>query len=475
MLALRLQRESAGTLNSASTDLSRLFAPRSIAVLGATSDQSKLGGQVVARLAVGFSGRLHPINPAAGEICGWPVLPRLADLPEPVDLLIALTPSETLIEAIERCPPSWVRFLLAIPSGFAEVRGPGEIAQTRLVAAARRAGMRLIGPNCVGLLNGTIGLNASIIPLMPPGAAAGLGIVTQSGGFGMATAMYAADSGLAVSRFCDVGNTGDLTAAELVEYLGEDCDTAVIGIFLESVHDATAFGAALARAVVRKPVILCPLARTTAGRNASLAHVGIAADTEALERQIPPEVVVVETGQALLDVAKAICWNPAMPTGRRVAIVTGTGGIGTEIADLASEHGLSVTRFSPALQDRLRRHVPSYAATANPVDLTPVWRDYPRIYPAVIDDIAASGEADLVLVSITDVPTLIPDLAQALAASRAASAKLPLLVFWGSRDRDFANSAALQQARVACYRSTSELVRAAAGLAATVRGQRHPP
>ena len=448
-------------------DLSRLFSPRAIALVGASASLDKLGGQVAARLAAGFSGSFYPINPSQGEIAGRRALSSLAELPEPVDLLIALAPGASLVEMVEACPPGQARFLLAIPSGFGEVPGEGEALQARLAAAACRAGMRVVGPNCVGLLNGTTGLNASIIPLMPPAAAVGLGLITQSGGFGMATAMYAADSGLAVSRFCDIGNTIDLRAAEFVDYLANDPDTAVIGAFIESVRDPAEFGAALARAVARKPVLLCRLARTPAGRNASLAHVGIVPDAEALARHVPAGVIGVETGMELLHAAKALLWNSERPRGRRVAIVTGTGGIGAELADLAFERGLSVPVFSSTLQAALRRHLPGYAATGNPVDLTPVWRDYPWIYPAVIEDIAASGEADLVVASITDVPTTVPDLAEQLARRARAGFGLPLLVFWGSRDADVANMALLQAACVACYHSTVDVVRAAASLADT--------
>lgn len=447
------------------TDLSLLFSPRSIAVVGASDNLAKLGGQVIARLATGFAGALYPINSSRGEIAGRPALPSLAALSEPIDLLIALAPGAALVEIVEQCAPGKVRFLLAIPSGFAEVPGEGTALQDRLAAAARRAGMRVVGPNCVGLLNGTTGLNASIIPLMPPGAGRGLGIITQSGGFGMATAMYAADSGMSVSRFCDVGNTIDLPAADFIDYLADDPDTEVIGAFIESVHDPQAFGTALARAAARKPVLLCRLARTPAGHQASLAHVGIVPDGDTLARHIPASVTSVESGQDLLHLAKALLWTSAPPRGRRVAIVTGTGGIGAEMADLAFERGLSVPLFSDRLQSLLRRHLPPYAATANPVDLTPVWNDYPWIYPAIVEDIAASGEADLVIASITDVPTTLPDLALQLGARARAGFGLPLVVFWGSRDADLAKMAPLQAAHIPCYRSTRDLVQVAAGLA----------
>jgi acyl-CoA synthetase (NDP forming) len=445
-------------------DLSRLFSPRSIAVLGASGSLDKLGGQVFARLADAFRGELFAINPGEREIAGRASFASLRALPRPVDLLLALAPGERLVEAIEDCPRGQAAFLLAIPSGFGEVPQPGGALQHRLGDAARRAGMRVVGPNCVGLINATAGLNASIVPLMPPGGTPGLGIVTQSGGFGMALAMYAVDAGMAVSCFCDVGNTVDVSIADCLSHLADDPATGVIGLYVESVHDVAEFSEIVARAVAAKPVIVCLLARTPAGRAASLAHVGIAADGHGLAAALPPDVLTVRSGLDLLHAARALLWQGRKLEGRRVAIITGTGGIGTEIADLALEHGLTVPRFSPRLTAAIARRLPPYAASANPVDLTPVWRDYPRLYPAVMAEIASSGEADLFAVSITDVPTAWPDLARSLAAS-APLLGLPTAIFWASRDADIANMAPLLAARVPTYRSTRDLVLALATLA----------
>lgn len=452
------------------SDLGRLFSPRSIAVLGASASVDKLGGQVFGRLAASFKGELFATNPAETAIAGRPAVPSLGDLPTPVDLIVALLPGASLVEAIERCPEGQAAFLLAIPSGFGEVADEGPALQRRLADAARRTGMRVVGPNCVGLLNMDAGLNASIIPLMPPGGRPGLGIATQSGGFGMATAMYACDNGLAISSFCDVGNTVDVSLADCLGHLAADPATGVIGLYVESVRDPAEFQRALEQAAKRKPVILCALARSPAGQAASLAHVGIAANGAALAQGAGCGAITVDSGLDLLHVAKTLLWQTPIRRGRRLAIVTGTGGIGTEIADLASERGLVVERFSDRLAAAIARHLPAYAASGNPVDLTPVWRDYPRLYPLVLDEIARSGEADLIAVSVTDVPTTGPDLAQSLAQA-IPGLGVPTAVYWASRDSDVANMAPLQAARVPCYRATRELALALAALAHSGAGR----
>jgi acetyltransferase len=191
---------------------------------------------------------------------------------------------------------------------------------------------------------------------------------------------------------------------------------------------------------------------------ASLAHVGIATNSGGLAQGVEG-VMVVDTGLDLLHAATALLWQGGGrqgARGRRVAIVTGTGGIGTEIADLASERGLVVNRFSDRLIAAIARHLPEYASSANPVDLTPVWRDYPRLYPLIIEEIARSGEADMVAVSITDVPTTWPDLAVALARE-VPRIGIPVGIFWASRDADIVNMAPLREARIPCFRTTRDL------------------
>lgn len=443
--------------------LGPLFSPRSVAVLGASSDVSKLGQQVVARLAADFGGRLYPVNRRAERIAGIAAYRFLADLPEPVDVLVALAPGPQLVAAVEACRPGTVRFLLAIPSGFAEVPGDGGALQDRLHAAARRAGIRVVGPNSVGLFNGAARLNASIIPFMPPGGI-GLSVVTQSGGFGMAVAMYATDNLVPIAKFCDIGNMVDLEMADFLHYFATDDQTSVVGIFLESVREPAGFVAALARLAAIKPVVLALVGRTPGGASASLAHLGIRPDHSALAGRLPRQVLLARTGLDLLDIAKARVMRPCGAQGRRVAIITGTGGIGAEIADLASERGLLTPEFSPGLRDRVARHLPPYAGTANPVDATPVWRDYEWIYPAVIGDIAASGEVDIVIVSVTDVAATLPELAASLASMAQGGLSIPMIVYWGARDSDLAGMAELQRAGVPCYRATRSAVMAAASL-----------
>jgi acetate---CoA ligase (ADP-forming) len=440
----------------------RMFNPRSIAVAGASNSPGKLGYDFIRRLADGFRGTLTAINPREQEVAGVPAHASLADVPGPIDLLIALIPAERLLPFIQACPSGKASFLAAIPSGFAEMSADGRKQQELLTALARERGMRLLGPNIVGILNGSFGLNASLMPVLPPGGP-GLSCLTQSGGFGMALTMYALDRNLPVAKFCDLGNTADVEVHEIVEYLADDPDTRVIGLFLESVrwHDAAV--TALAAAAARKPVILTPVGVGAAGRRASIAHLGLQRDASSLVAARPAQVHLAETALDLLNSANALLRQPRSK-GRRVAIVTGSGGIGAEVADLCTPNSLELPVFSDPLQAQLRSCLPAYAALQNPVDLTPIWWDYPRVYPQVLEAIGKFGEVDLVVVCITDVPTQYPDLANAIAAWLPSASVPSMIVFWGARDRDCAGMNVLEEAGLPCYRSTREAVAAALAL-----------
>jgi acyl-CoA synthetase (NDP forming) len=424
-----------------------------------------MGNLFITRLAADFRGKLYAVNASGDEVAGVVTHRKIEDVPGPIDVLVALVPATALIAMVEACRKDQVRFLLAIPSGFAEVSEDGKALQRKLAAAARDRGMRVLGPNIVGLMNGVLGLNASMMPELPPGGP-GLSCLTQSGGFGMALSMYALDHELPVAKFCDLGNTSDLKVHDLLDYLAGDADTRVVGLFLESVSDQDLFLRAIERIAARKPVILTAAGVTMAGRRASLAHLGIAAGALVLENKLPRGVIVADTGLDLLHRAKALMWQPRA-CGRRVAILTGTGGIGAELADLAIKQGLDVPSLSPELQERLRRHLPYYAGVQNPIDCTPIWWDYAKVYPLVLEELAKSGEIDLAIVSVTDVAATLPDLASALATwSATRQPAMPTVVYWGARHRDHDNMRIVERGSGPCYRSTSEAVRSAAALAA---------
>jgi acyl-CoA synthetase (NDP forming) len=313
------------------------------------------------------------------------------------------------------------------------------------------------------MLNGPAGLNASMVPELPA-VGPGLSCVTQSGGFAMAAWMYAHNHGLAMNRLCDLGNASDVDIADVLRDFRDDDRTEVVALFLESSRRPEEFAAALADLSAVKPVVVARVGASPAGRRASLAHVGTAWERH---DALPAGVVAVDTGLDVFHAAKALSWQPR-PPGRRVAILTGSGGVGAELADLCTRHGLEVPELSPGLRAELGALLPEYAGLRNPVDVTPIWWEYERLYPPLISALLASGEVDALIVTVIDVASEIAELAEALAAAggawRAAGAGVPVYVYFGAPDRALGNRRTIERA-LPCYGSTAEIARTIAAVA----------
>jgi len=443
--------------------MERFFKPQSVAVIGASNTEGKMGNRFMRHLAA-YDGRVYPVHPSEREIEGLRAYESLAELPEDVDLLIALVPAARLLAILRECPPGRARFLLAIPSGFGETDDPGPALQRELIEEATSRGMRVVGPNSVGMLNVPERLNASMVP-EPPAGGPGLSCITQSGGFAMATWMYCNNHELAINKLCDLGNAADVDIADVLSHFREDEHSEVVGLFLESSHDPAGFTAQLAELAAAKPVVVARTGASEAGRRASTAHIGA---SWAQHDPLPHGVVAVDTGLDVLHTAKALAWQPR-PPGRRVGILTGSGGIGAELCDLCVRSGLEVPSLSPELRSALGAHLPGYAGLGNPVDATPIWQEYARLYPPLIAALLDSDEVDMVVATVIDVASEIPELAEALVSSeaqrRAHGASKPVYVYFAAPDRALANRHVLERGGVPCYGSTAEVIRVAAAVA----------
>lgn len=445
--------------------LEPLFAPRTVALVGAGRDAAKKGNLVLRNLKETFPGVVYPVHPFADSVEGLKAYRSLEDVPDAIDLLIPLVPAQNLLEVVRSCPSGRVKVLLAIPSGFGEVPPEGVAMERALVATARNKGMRLVGPNSLGVMNPQFGLNASLAPPLP-GDPGGFSCVTQSGGFGMAIYMYGSDHQFGIAKLCDLGNTADISIPEVLEFYADDPGTTVVGAFLESYPDRIAV--AVAEAAEKKPLVLTALGRSDAGRRATIAHLGLTPGSHQVVLPPGSRPIAAQTGLEMLDIAKAMTWQP-LPRGRRVGIVTGSGGIGAELADLCVEHGLEVPELSSALQERLRPHLPSYAGVRNPVDLTPAWPDFPQMYPPLMDTLLGSGEIDLLIVTVIDMATALPELMQAIAeAVRQHRARhdppKPVLAYWVAPPGLRHHRQMLQTAGIPCYSSSLAVARVAGAI-----------
>ncbi|MCC7062269.1 MAG: acetate--CoA ligase family protein [Planctomycetes bacterium] len=351
--------------------LDGLFRPRSVAVVGASRRPGSIGRQVVANLiAGGFQGPVYPVNPKAEVVLSVPAYASIKAIPGPVDLAVLVVPPDAVLAVAEQCGKKGVKGLVVITAGFREIGGVGIVREEKLRAIADRYGMRVIGPNCMGIVNTQpeFACNASFSATPPlPGSVA---MVSQSGALGEAILADAAQAGLGVAMFASVGNRVDVTAADLVAYWGDDDDVKVILLYLETVGEPQEF-VQVARAVSRKkPIIAVKSGRSDAGALAASSHTGsiagadVAADT--LLQQCG--VLRVDNFRDMFALAQALLNQPP-PRGSRMAVITNAGGPGILATDAIVGLGMTMSALAPATSKALRKVLPPEASVQNPIDL----------------------------------------------------------------------------------------------------------
>jgi acyl-CoA synthetase (NDP forming) len=442
--------------------LAAVFEPRRVALVGASDRPGSVGRLLWDNLA-DFPGEVLPVCPAA-TVGGEMAYADLRDVPGQVDLAVIATPAATVPGIIGAAADKGVRAAVVLSAGFAETGDVGAKLQADAVAAARAGGVRLVGPNCFGVQNADLPLNASIAAGTPRGGG-GVTIVTQSGSYGMAVHALGQDEGLRVAKVFAAGNKADITDAELLGYLREDPETRVICLLLESITDARRFFTEARQTTPHKPVIAVVGGRTGAGQRAAVSHTAALGTDDAIRDAALRQagVVRVRTGLQALDGARALATQP-IPRGRRVAVVTNSGGTGVELTDLLADEGLTIPELSGPLQDQLRALLPAYGSARNPVDMTPAWRLFTTVYPAAIELLAHSGEVDAVVPVLlqrsasSEVAAAVRD---AVSRLRADGVPVPVYVCWvASRDAD-QHADLLRDAGVPCFAWPERTARAA--------------
>ncbi|MCT9933735.1 GNAT family N-acetyltransferase [Planotetraspora sp. A-T 1434] len=413
--------------------LAHVLAPQSVAVIGASRDPTKIGHRVLRNLVDGgFPGPVYPVNPHATEVCGLPAYPDLAALPGHAELGVIATPAATVLDAARDCAQHGVRGLVVLTAGFAETGDDG--AERELLRICREMGMRLVGPNCLGVVNTGASLNASFLPGRPARGPLGLmsrgplglmsrgplGLMSQSGAVAVAVLDRAAELGLGVSSFASVGNKADVSGNDLLEYWEDDPDTGVIALYLESFGNPRRFGRIARRISARKPIIVVKSGRSPSGDRAVHSHTAAAATPDvAVDTLLRASGVIREDSvRDLLDTARLLAFQPlpAGPTetGVRVAIVGNSGGPGAMTADACEQRGLVVPELSPATQQALRSRLRTAAAVRNPVDLTA--EGDAGEFASAIETVLTDPDVDVVLVVYT------PPFGSGLDATRDAIA-----------------------------------------------------
>ncbi|MGI5271511.1 GNAT family N-acetyltransferase [Nonomuraea sp. CA-218870] len=390
--------------------LDRVLVPRSVAVIGASRDPSSVGHTALRNLiAGGFDGPVYPINPSADEIAGLIAYPSVLDVPGPVDLAIVAVPAQHVLRVTRDCAEAGVSGLIVLTSGFAEAGQPG--AEVEILRVCRGAGIRLIGPNCLGVVNSHARLNASFLPITPTEGRVGL--VSQSGA--VAAALL---ERLDVSMFVSVGNKADVSGNDLLEYWEDDENTDVIALYLESFGNPRKFARIAGRVGRKKPILLVKSGRTGAGDRAVRSHTAAAATPDvAVDALVRASGVIrLDSVHELIDTARLLSTQP-LPAGRRVAIVGNSGGPEAMAADACEAAGLSVPEL-PAGLIKARGN----AAVGNPVDLT-ADADAGEL-GAAITAVVGSPEIDAVLVVYTPpFGSGLEETRKAIAAAATGSAK----------------------------------------------------
>jgi acetyl coenzyme A synthetase (ADP forming)-like protein len=409
--------------------LARFFRPAAVAVIGASRDPDTIGGRILRNLRAGrLPVPVHAVNARAVEVQGAPAFPTVEAIPGSVDLAVIVVPAEHVVTVAEQCARKGVGALLVISAGFAESGEAGRARQAELLRVCRAAGMRLIGPNCLGIASTDAAweLNATFATTRP--AAGAVGFLSQSGALGLAIINHAQSLGLGLSTFVSVGNKADISGNDLLQYWESDPRTRVVLLYLESFGNPRKF-ARIARRVGRvKPIVVVKSGRSPAGSRAAASHTGalVASDVtvDALFRQAG--VIRTDTLEQMFDVARALAHQP-VPAGRRVGIVTNAGGPAILCADACEAEGLELPALQEATRARLREFLAPTASLANPVDMiaTATPADYARAIRAVGGD---AGIDAVVVIFIPPLSTRPEDVARSiLDAARDLPTGKPVL------------------------------------------------
>ena len=356
---------------STTVSLRPFFQPRSVAIVGASRNPANIGTRLLqAAIDAGFQGALYPVNPKADAIGALRAYPSVRNLPEAPDLAVIAVPRDAVLNVIDDCAARGVRAVIVITAGFAEIGAAGRELQRQLVEKVRGHGMRMVGPNCLGLLNTdpSVRLNASFAPDFPPPGR--IAFSSQSGALGLAIISLARQRGLGLSNFISVGNKADVSGNDLLQYWEQDAQTDVILLYLESFGNPRRFARIAKRVSRQKPIVVVKAGRTGAGKRAASSHTAALAASDvavdALFRQTG--VIRAESIDEMFDLAAALSAQP-LPNGRRVAILTNAGGLGILCADTCEANGLLVQELSDATKNHLKEFLPPTASVMNPIDM----------------------------------------------------------------------------------------------------------
>lgn len=418
---------------AAAASMRWFFEPKIVAVIGANRVRGRIGSEILHNLRqTGFTGTVVAVHPQAESIEGIRAWPTVTAIPGAVDLAVIAVPAAHVGSVLDDCIAKGVKAVVIISAGFAETGGPGKVLETALVEKIRSAGIRMIGPNCMGIINtdSAVQLNATFSPVYPPPGR--VAFSTQSGALGLAILEYVKRLNLGISSFASIGNKADVSSNDLIQYWAADDRTDVILLYLESFGNPRKFAQIARRVGQKKPIVAVKAGRSSAGARAASSHTGARATSDALTDTLLRQAGVIRTHtlEEMFDVAALLASQP-VPRGHRVAIVTNAGGPGILAADACEANGLQVTALAAETMERLRAFLPASASVANPVDM--IASASAEHYRRTVELVLADPNVDsLLTIFIPPIVTAASDVADAIRVASAGSAKPVLATFMGA-------------------------------------------
>lgn len=410
--------------------LAPFFSPSGAAIIGASANPAKLSHGILKNLIESeYKGAVYPVNPGSQEILGRKCYADISTVPDPLDLAVSILPAPATPAVLEACGQRGLKAVIIISGGFREVGSEGLALENECLTIARRYGMRLIGPNCVGTIDLYSGLNTTFIKGVPE--CGYIGFLSQSGAICGAVIDYVRDKGIGFSNFTSLGNEADVDETDVIEYLAEDPNTKVIAAYLEAIRDGRRFMEVAARVSRRKPIVVLKVGNTEAGARAVSSHTGSLAGSQSAYQAafLQSGVITVHTAEELFDVAAALVYQP-LPEGERVAIVTNSGGPAALASDSLSLHGLKLAELKVETKNHLRQHLIPSAQVDNPVDM--LGGAEPKDYQAALDLVLADDQVDAVISILTPQALVNPaDVAKTIIDRASKGKKTVLSSFMG--------------------------------------------
>jgi acetyl coenzyme A synthetase (ADP forming)-like protein len=467
LTARRLQDRAAEapTGPRASGALDAILKPGSIAVIGASRSPDTIGHQIVANLVRhGFTGAVHPVNPKATSIHSIRAYASVRAIGEPVDLAIIAVPKERVLDVAQECADAGVRGLVVISAGFREVGGPGVERELALRDLVRGNGIRMVGPNCMGVLNTDpdISMNGTFAPTMPPRGR--VGFVSQSGAMGLSVLDYAKEYGIGISQFVSVGNKADVSGNDLLAQWEHDPSVDVILMYVENFGNPRRFLDIASRLTKRKPIVILKSGRSTVGARAATSHTGALAASDAAVDAMMAQAGVLRAGsvEELFDIAMAFT-GQSLPRSRRTAVVTNAGGPGILAADSLEAHGLILGELSAATVQALVPQFPPEASIRNPLDM--IASATPSGYRHALETLLADERTDsVVAIFVPPLGVRQEDVAEAIVAAAVSRRDKPVIAVLMGKEGLPQGRAELHEAGIPAYIFPESAARALAAL-----------